>query len=127
MLRRFMLLVLALGCGDEFEFDCDHPLPATDDDGSPWPSYTAASAQLSDCAQLDGYYSRQRGACSDGKRFLSKGTGFGGDTLYFDGETVIGRIPWSDFVTCDPWRYGNTRCEQIDVEEINCWADAGAP
>jgi hypothetical protein len=128
MVQRILLLLLALGCdGDELELDCDQPLPAVDDDGGPWPSYTAASAQLSDCAQLEGYYSRQRGACTDGKRFLSKGTGFVGDTLYFDGEVVIGRIPWSDFITCDVWRYGETRCEQIDVEEINCpWADAGA-
>lgn len=122
-MQRLILLVSALSCGDELEFDCDQPLPVTDDEGRPRPSYTTASAQLSDCSQLDAYYSRQRGACSDGKQFFSKGSGFWGDTLYFDGEAVIGRTSWSDVVTRDDWRYGDTRCEEIGVEDISCPLD----
>jgi hypothetical protein len=120
MMRRFVLLVSALGCSDEFNPDCTHPLPPTDGDGNPWPTYSAAAAQIADCTQFERYYSRQRGACSDGKRFISKGGGFVGDTLYFDGEIVIGTIPWSDVSVCDATRFGDTRCEQTDVEEIRC-------
>jgi hypothetical protein len=119
MMRRFMLLALALGCGGDSS-DCDHPLAATDDDGNPWPAYSLAAAQLADCTQLEGYYDRRSGSCSDGKRFLAKGTGFVGDTSYFDGETLVGRIPWSDVIRCDSWRYGDTSCEEVDVEEIRC-------
>jgi hypothetical protein len=115
-----MLLAFVLGCGDEYEPDCNQPMPSTDEDGAPWPSYSVASAELADCGQIEDYYLRRSGSCSDGKRFLDKGSGFVGDTLYFDGETIVGRTEWSDFVICDPWRYGDTRCNEREVEEIMC-------
>lgn len=36
-------------------------------------------------------YLRQLGACSDGKRFIRKSTGFFVGALSFDAETVVGR------------------------------------
>jgi hypothetical protein len=86
-----MLLAFVLGCGDEYEPDCNQPMPSTDEDGAPWPSYSVASSELADCGQIEDYYLRRNGSCSDGKRFLDKGSGFVGDTLYFDGETIVGR------------------------------------
>lgn len=125
MMRRSILLVLVLGCSGRTD-DCSQALPATDYDGNPWPSHTAASTQLADCTQLEGHYQRQSGACSDGKRFVRKGTGLSGDTLYFDGEAVVGWVPWSDVITCDRWSYGDTRCEEVDAREIVCpFGDAG--
>lgn len=126
MMRRSILLVLALGCSGRSD-ECGQALPVTDYAGNPWPSYATASTQLADCAQLAGHYQRQIGACSDGKRFVRKGTGLSGDTLYFEGETVVGWVPWSDvIITCDRWSYGDTRCDEVDVREIVCpLGDAG--
>jgi hypothetical protein len=115
-----MFLALALGCGGDSS-DCDQSLPAADDDGNPWPTYSAAAEQASDCAQLGGFYLRRRGACSDGKRFIDRGDGFVGGTSYFEGESLVGRTAWSDIVSeCDTWHYGDTSCDEVDVEEMSC-------
>lgn len=121
MMRRLLLLAFVLGC-DNDKSDCNQPLPSTDEDGAPWPSYTTATAELADCGQLEGYYyERRSGSCSDGKRFIERGGGFVGNTLYFEGEVVVGRTTWSDVVfECESWHCGDTRCDQVDVEEIDC-------
>jgi|SRR5688572_22166186 hypothetical protein len=116
-----LLAVLALGCGDGSwpPEDCDPPLPATDDDGRPWPTYTEANAQLDAC-ENDAFVLR-RGACTDGKTFLEQSGSFTGDTRYFAGEVLVGVRRYSDVVfACDEYRFGDTSCEETTSEELAC-------
>ena len=120
-----LLLALSIGCSGSVANEeapiCDEPLPPTDSDGTPWPPFSAANSMLADCAQHEGYYFRRRGSCSDGKQFLSKGTGFVGDTYYFEGEALVGVSTWTDIISsCEENRGGNATCEEINAEEINC-------
>jgi hypothetical protein len=121
---KFLLLLLAftLGCGaaDAPPEQCDQPLPPADEDGVPWPTYSAAQTRLADCAQSPGY-SRRRGTCSDGKVLLDREGGGGGETYYFQGEAVVGlkRTP-DDAVSCMEYRFGDTRCDGAEIEPIDC-------
>lgn len=122
MTRPCFLCLLLLACGDAAlpPEDCEPALPATDDDGAPWPTYAAADAVLTDCAQREGA-ERRRGACSDGKRFLGWSGSFTGETYYFTGDTLVGVQRWSDVVTsCSEYRFGDARCDEVDVEEVGC-------
>jgi hypothetical protein len=116
------LWILVLGCSDEsYGVECSQRLPLADFDGTPWPTYAAVNAPLADCSQLEALTHRRRGGCSDGKQFLAKGGDTAGDILFFDGETLVGKTEWSNVTLCqDGYRYGDTRCEEIDVEEISC-------
>ena len=122
MTRPLALALLLLGCSDAAlpPEDCEPPLPATDDDGRPWPTYAAADALLTDCEQREEPW-RRRGACADGKRFLEQSGGFTGETYYFSGDALVGVRRWTDIVvSCDDYRFGDTRCDEVDVEELSC-------
>ena len=117
-----MLALLALGCGGDSADECpDAPaLPATDDDGNPWPTYSDASAELAACTSDQGY-SRFRGTCSDGKRFLQRNGGFTGDTRFYDGETLVGMDSFSDIIfPCDELGVGDWSCERTSTEAVAC-------
>lgn len=116
-----VLVVLALGCSDAAlpPEDCDPPLPAADDDGRPWPTYTDASARLGDC-EGDGSV-RRRGACTDGKAFIEQSSSSTGDTYYFLGEELVGLRRYSDVAfDCGEYRFGDASCEEASAEEIEC-------
>ncbi len=123
MTRPLYLFLVLLGCGDAAPppEDCERPLPATSDDGGPWPTYSAVDAMLlADCEPLGGY-ARRRGSCSDGKRFLDNDATFAGETYYFSDEALVGLIRWTDVVlSCQDYRFGDVRCEEVDVQEISC-------
>jgi hypothetical protein len=117
-----LLLALTLGCGggDPPPEQCDQPLPPTDEDGVPWPTYAAASAALGDCEQYTGY-TRRKGTCADGKALLARDGGFSGETYYFQGETLVGVERSSDdVVSCVRYRFGDTRCADAEGQEIAC-------
>lgn len=121
MNRSILLLAVALGCGDSTfpPEDCAPPLPPTDDDGDPWPTYTAANAALATCT-ADGY-TRRRGSCSDGKAFIEGAGPFTGYTQYFDGEALVGLRRYSDVVSyCDEYRFGDVACDESSAEDIDC-------
>ena len=115
-----LAFTLACGGGDPPPEECDQPLPATDDDGMPWPTYTTARANLADCEQSPGVTGRE-GTCADGKVLLARDGGSGGDTYYFQGETLVGLRRSSDLViSCQQYFFGDTRCDDADVEDITC-------
>jgi len=121
MIRLALLMAVALGCGESDlpPEDCDPPLPSTNDEGDAWPTYTDANATLTDCSE-DGL-TRRRGTCSDGKAFIERSGTFTGDTQYFAGEELVGLLRYTDVVfSCDAYRFGDTECEQVSLEEVGC-------
>jgi hypothetical protein len=121
MKRALLLAAVALACGDSAwpPENCDPPLPATDDDGRPWPTYTEMAASLSDCE--DDGITRRRGACDDGRLFLEQSGPFTGDTYYYDGEVLVGLRRYSDIASaCSEYRFGDASCEEAGVEPIVC-------
>ena len=88
--------------------------------GRPWPTFAEAYATLQDCTQLEGYDVRRLGACAYGKSYIETSTTFGGDTTYFDIETLVGRTEWSDAAACGLWHYGDTDCEEVSEERVEC-------
>src|SRR4051812_31218553 len=142
--RTFALLAVALAC-TEPDDSCETNLPifcpnsalaAASPSGQAWPSYSAASSALADCAQSEEYLIRRRGTCSDGKRFLGRDGGFTGDDYFFLGEAVVGFRYWTDVLAvvcgeCTPSRgQGDTACDVIEQTESRCFlfpgGDAGA-
>lgn len=120
-MKRPLLLALALACGDAAlpPEDCDPPLPATDDAGDPWPTYTEANTRFLDCED-DGSV-RRRGACTDGKTFLEQSGPFTGDTYYFEGEAIVGLRRYTDVaLACSEYRFGDVSCDEVDVEDVTC-------
>jgi hypothetical protein len=116
------LLLLLLGCSDAAlpPENCEPPLPATDDDGAPWPTYETADAILADCEQLPGY-ARRRGSCSDGKRFLEASGGYEGEIRYFRDDTLVGVRRWTDVVaSCNEYLFGDAQCVEVDVVAVSC-------
>jgi hypothetical protein len=117
-----LLLALILACGeaDPPPEQCDQPLPPTDEDGVPWPTYTGANAALADCEQYPGQ-ARRSGTCSDGKTLLAREGGFSGETYYFRGEALIGLERSPEYiVSCVEYRFGDTRCDDAQVQELTC-------
>lgn len=122
-MRPFVLLLLALGCGDAEPPPeaCDQPLPPADDDGQPWPTYVVANEAFESCEATNAALQRRRGSCADGKRFLERGGGYSGDTYYFAGDTLVGLLRWTDVViSCTDYRFGDVVCEELDAEELSC-------
>lgn len=116
-----IVLSTAVGCsdGDLPPEDCEPPLPATNDDGDPWPTYAEANAALERCE--DDASIRRRGTCADGKLFIETLGNFAGDTQYFVGETLVGLRRFSDVVfSCSEYRFGDARCEPTDSNEVVC-------
>ena len=121
MQRLAMLLVLCLGCGSDAlpPEDCEPPLPAENDDGDPWPTYSEANATL--CERAAGAVVPRRGACSDGKRVLALASGLAGETQYFKDEVLVGVLRYTDIVlSCSEYRFGETRCERQNTEDVVC-------
>jgi hypothetical protein len=143
MKRYGSLVALCLGCGGDtapsedtlglFECvdlprpDCSQPLPPSDDDGGPWPTYTEATRELSDCSQRAGFcLGRRHGTCSDGKTFTDWNGGFTGELNYFSGETLVGVWRWSDVVvcvdgvSCQGSGLGDPTCIELTVDDVVC-------
>lgn len=123
MQRHAMLLVLCLACGSEAlpPEDCEPPLPATNDDGEPWPTYAEANASLCERAAEVGVTVPRRGTCGDGKLFLELSGGFTGETQYFRDEALVGVLRYTDVVlSCSDYRFGDARCEPESAEDVVC-------
>jgi hypothetical protein len=121
MQRRVMLVVLGLACGsDAFPpEECEPPLPAANDDGDPWPTYSEANASVCERAGVD--IIARRGACADGKAFIEVAGGVTGETQYFRGEVLVGVLRYTDIVlACAAYRFGETRCEPESREDVDC-------
>jgi hypothetical protein len=128
-----MLAAVSFGCGSDSDDECGRSappgfprghqdLPPTDPEGNPWPTYSEASAELSDCTGDEGYR-RFRGTCSDGKPFLSREGGFTGDTRYYDGQTgeLVGTLYDTDYIhPCIDRGVGDSSCERTSAEELVC-------
>jgi hypothetical protein len=122
MKRLATLLVLCLGCGDELlpPEDCEPPLPATDDDGEPWPTLAEAAATLCERAQ-DGAFIARRGTCTDGKAFVELAGNFTGETQFFRDEVLVGVLRYTDIVlSCTEFRFGDGRCEPAETADVEC-------
>ena len=88
-------------------------------DGEPWPTYSEANATLCERAVTAGI--PRRGACSDGKTFLELDGGFTGETQYFQDEVLVGVLRYTDIVlSCSEYRFGETRCEPQNTEDVAC-------
>jgi hypothetical protein len=143
MKRHGLLVVLCLGCGGDtapseeisglFECvelprpDCSEPLPPSDEDRAPWPTYAEATRELADCSQREGgCWQRRQGTCSDGKTFTSWSGGFTGDSYYFEGETLVGVWRWSDILICENGLacygsgLGDPSCDETAGEDLTC-------
>lgn len=123
MQRRAMLLVLCLGCGSDAlpPEDCEPPLPTTNDDGEPWPTYDEANATLCERAADAGVLMPRRGTCTDGKTFLELAGGFTGETQYFREQALVGVLRYTDVIlACSEYRFGETRCAPQSTEDIEC-------
>jgi hypothetical protein len=100
-----LVLLLGFGCGHSSECQradysaCGSPLGALGYDGQAWPTWSQALAEAQACQTDTG--SVLRGACADGKRFISVNGGFGGGTRYFRGEELVG-ISFSSDVGTGP-------------------------
>jgi hypothetical protein len=82
-------------CDDPDYTICGSPLPALDEQGMPWLSY---SQDLLEICGNDSFIETSLGYCDDGKRVLNRSTGFVGDTRFYDGETLVGRRAQGDDV-----------------------------
>lgn len=144
MKRYGSLLVLCFGCGgdtapDQESFglfecvalprpDCSEPLPPSDEDGGPWPTYAEATGELADCSQRpEVCWQRRHGTCSDGKTFTDWSGGFMGELYYFAGEALAGVWRWSDVVGCVDGMggcsgsgLGDATCIETAAEEVVC-------
>jgi hypothetical protein len=117
-----LALSLPLSCSDEPEdySDCGAPLDPT----MTYPTYSEEFAEL--VPQACEYFSITRGECSDGKRFLSWGGGFGGSTLYYRGELFVGGVEVTDVTDCStPCPFTSfvgtletVRCESAQAEQV---------
>jgi hypothetical protein len=108
---------------------CNMPLPATDRDGEPWPTFTDALGAA--CPTID-YTRVSHGQCDDGKLFIEQWSGLGGDTRYFRSGALVGVAGWTDviFPECGAGRsLGDVSCERVE-DIIQCqrgFEDAGPP
>jgi len=129
MMRRFLLLVLAFGCGGDSDNECEklyepwelypQDLEPTDPMGRPWPTYSEALAAMTPCDLIPVF----QGTCSDGKRFLQRNGGYTGETRYYDGERLVGITSYSDIIIecIDPQHpVGDVQCTKVVVEEVAC-------
>ncbi|MEY2929564.1 MAG: hypothetical protein RL033_313 [Pseudomonadota bacterium] len=105
MKRTFSILVFLpwLGCSDGSTCqiadysECGSPLGGIGSDGEPWPTWSQSLAEAQACPADVG--SVLRGACADGKQFISTNGGFGGGTRYFRGEDLVGLTSYTDVGT----------------------------
>jgi hypothetical protein len=119
-----LVFLLGLGCGDSPECQiadysaCGGPL------AQPMPTWSQALAEALACrADFD---SVLRGACADGKQFLSSNGGFVGGTRYFRGEELVGSTSYTDVGTfpcqCPFERFQGTlasvRCDRPVFEAL---------
>jgi hypothetical protein len=74
-------------------------LSATQSDGQPWPTFSEELAQACTGTSAAGPEQTLRGMCADGKQFISSGGPFGGSTLYFRGESMVGIVNTTDVVS----------------------------
>jgi hypothetical protein len=77
-----------------------------------WLSYKDALKELKACAEGSFYATGWRiydGACSDGKRFLTKDGAFGGSTRFYRGDRLVGTSGYSDMGQAP--LAGDVRCE----------------
>ena len=81
------------------------------------------------CSSFEGSYISE-GTCADGKRFLSRNTGFVSETRYFDDDgRYVGHTSGSDVVDeCTPYFHPSLAAEQCQdpQERPLCPRDAGA-
>jgi len=139
MLALLALLACAVACRESASAGpytcpdpggCDRPLPASDPQGQPWPTFDEALADGMRCTSgIPGPFTQ--GSCADGKRFVDLSGAFGGETRFFRGQQLVGIYVWSDIVSecgCNPSVQGDTECESQASEGI-CGpvADACAP
>jgi hypothetical protein len=115
--RAFLLLLSLLGAGCSNDpcakqapelkdpLDCVLPLPSTQGDGTPWPTYDEKLAEFQACR--DGtanlYGTRVASSdCDDGKKLLTVNGGVQGESYYFQDETLVGYYGWTTtpFVDC---------------------------
>lgn len=135
-------LVLVVACGDDEAqpyhppapprdpLDCVVPLPATDYDGTPWPSYSEKLADFESCQDGDGsLQSVTESECSDGKTKLGTGVGLTGATYFYQGEMLVGLWSWTDLVFidengCDSSAPAGTResvtCDVVSSKAVHC-------
>lgn len=134
-------LAVAVGCGGDVDVsaaglhtqdDCSGPdcscgvlLGEHDENGRPWPTYGDASAALADCSQRPTYTIRVSGTCSDGKAFLSWGTGYVSETFYFSADSLVGVQHWTDVGASCEDQLGDIQCERSGGPLMFC--DASAP
>jgi hypothetical protein len=95
-----LVLLLGLGCGDSSECQsadysaCGSPLGDMGYGGQAWPTWSQELAEAQACRSGAGHV--LRGACADGKQFISISGGFGGGTSYFRGEELVGLAVYTD-------------------------------
>lgn len=82
------------------------------------------------CSTFEGSYLSE-GTCADGKRFVSRNTGFGGETRYFDDAgRYVGHTTSSDVVSGCTRYFHPSRAAvecQDPREQPLCPGEAGAP
>ncbi|MEO8184500.1 MAG: hypothetical protein ABI895_37300 [Deltaproteobacteria bacterium] len=76
--------------------ECGSPLPATQPGGEPWPTFSQALLEAQTCGSHSSLEFVLRGACADGKQSITRAGGFGGGTLYFRGEQLVGVARYTD-------------------------------
>jgi len=96
---------------------CGSPLSAAQNDGSRWPTFSQALAAAGQCGG-DGGEILGRGSCSDGKRFIARFGSLVGEAQYFEGETLVGRVSYTDV------GFGPCQCPferfQGTLESVRC-------
>lgn len=133
--RAFLLLLSIIGAGcssdpcakqaPELEgpLDCVLPLPSTQADGTPWPTYDEKLAEFQACRDGTASLYATRVAttdCDDGKKLLTVNGGVQGESYFFQEEALVGYYGWTttpvvdcsgcafnplgtrDAVTCNP-------------------------
>jgi hypothetical protein len=81
---------------------CGMPLPSAQLDGQPWQTFSEALAEVEACTNGRGAaspYNFLRGMCADGKLFISANGGYNGSTRYFDGESLVGMVSYTDTIS----------------------------
>jgi hypothetical protein len=72
------------------------PLPATQPDGEPWPTFSQSLREAEACGLQSARGLVLRSACADGKQSITRAGSFGGDTRYFRGEQLVGVVGYTD-------------------------------
>lgn len=120
-----------LSCEDADYTVCGTPLPGLQSDGQPWPTFSEAVAEERLCRDGGEWPEFLVGMCADGKHFIAKNGGFGGQTRFFEGETLVGLGAFSDvggFCLC-PFEYfsGTLATVRCDAPVFEALCDTVAP